>query len=292
MSATRPATLVEVAAALESAAPPEMEEGAGAFDDARRGLRTLAGRLERLQSELEDAWQGAAAAGARLDEPLRRTRRLLHQLDENECGRHLRVAAGLLADGQTRVRDLIVQRASGLGDLPYDQQAQQVLSGVADGYRDVGHALGGRIPPPPVPVEEPGSGRRSLAAALDGSAPARLAATDPAQVFRPVAPASGLGQPGDAIVPPAGAGGAGGGAPMMPFMPPMGGGMGGPGGQPADAASTRRPGLPGEPGAWGGNQREGWDVIGRADRIEAARDQFRKDFDDQIAKVTRGDRDV
>jgi hypothetical protein len=299
MGGAHPSTLESIAAALDAATASEVERGAAAFDEARRGLRTLAGRLDRTLGELDEAWRGAAAVGARLDEPLRRTREMLHLLDETELGRQLRITANGLTAGQARVRDLVAQRAAGTTELPFDQQAQRILHDVAEGYRDVGVAVGGQAPPPPPPVDEPGVGRALLEAARDDSAPLRLAAgTDPTQLFRPAVPSLGLGQPGDPVLPPAGgaAGGAGNGMGMMPFMPPMGGGMGGGmggmAGAPEAGATQKRGNLQGDQSAWGNGQNDGWNVIGRKERLEAAREDFRKDFDLQIKKATRGDRDV
>ncbi|GLZ02005.1 hypothetical protein [Actinoplanes sp. NBRC 103695] len=305
MSAAQPCTLHEVSAALEATSPAAVERGAVAFDDARRGLRALVGRLDRTLGDLEEAWRGAAAVGARLEEPLRRTRELLHLLDDGEYGRQLRVTANALAAGQARVRDLTAQQVAGLTDVPFDQQAQSILHDVAEGYRDVGIAIGGQSPPPDAIVEEPGLGRILIEAARDDSARLELAATDPADLFRPSGSARALAQPGDPLLPPpaAAGGGAGSGMPMMPFMPPMGGamggmggGLGGAGGVP-EASAQKRGNLQGDPAAWGNGQEDGWSVIGRKaraeERVETARADFHRDLEEQIRKATRGNhRDV
>ncbi|SDT66435.1 hypothetical protein SAMN04489716_5349 [Actinoplanes derwentensis] len=287
---------------LEAASPSEVERGAAAFDEARRALRAIASRLDRAIGELDDAWShSVSAVGERLEAPLRRTRELLHTLDEAELGRQLRITANGLAAGQARVRDLKVQRAGG-ADGPYDQQAQQILHDVANAYRDVGLTIGGQSPPPPVAVEEPSIGRALIEAARGDSGGLTLASSGsaPADLFRPAVPTLGLGQPGDPVSPPAAGGAAGSGAPMMPFMPPMGGGGmgggmgGGPGGGGSlfDSSAAKRNGLQGDPSAWNSGQENGWNVLGRKEqRLEAAREDFRKDFDQEIKKAMRGDRD-
>ena len=290
MSGTQPRTVDEVAAALDAAAPAQVEQGAAAFDEARRGLRALAGRLDRTLSDLDEAWRGRGSGGARLAEPLRRTRELVHMLDEGEFGRRLRIVASGLAAGQARVRDLRAQRIAGVTDVPFDQQAQQILQDVGNGYRDAGLAVGGQSPPA-VSIVDPELGRALLDAAHDDSAPVTLAAADPAQMFRPVVPTLGVLHPGDPVLPPPAGGGPGGGAPMMPFMPPMGGmgGMGGMGtGATQESTAQKRSAVQGDPDAWGDGREAGWNVVGRRERLEVAREEFRTDFEQQIDKVTRG----
>lgn len=305
MKASQPNTLDEVDRALCAASPAEVERGAASFDEARRGLRTLAGQLDRTLGDLDEAWSGARAVSSRLAEPLRRTREVLHMLDEGEFGRQLRITASGLASGQARVRDLRAQQVAGATDVPFDQHAQQVLRDVGDGYRDVGVSIGGQSPPPDLTVEDPGLGRALRETAGDGSARLELASgTNPADLFRPVAPSAGV--PGDPALAQAAAGGGAGGAgsPMMPFMPPMGGmgggmgggmagGMGGGGDSNLGAGGQRRNALQGDPSAWGNGQSEGWTVVGKKERIDEARKNFREDFDEQIRNATKGDkRDV
>jgi hypothetical protein len=279
MHGSAPHGLDSILLALASASPPDIERGAAAFDGVQRSLRTVAGRLERALGDLDEAWQGLAALSPAVEEPLRRTRAVLVQLDNEQLGKNLRTTASVLDAGQARVRDLSAQRASGVTDVPLDRTAQHILRDIAHGYHDVGSAMGGQSPPSPVPVDEP--------VVLAGAA-------DPAQLFRPTDPVPSAKPPGEPVLPPS-PGGSGMG--MMPFMPAMGGGMGG--GMPEPAAPKRK-GADADPGLWGAGQDSGWTVIGRAaratadgeeraERVNADRQEFRAEFERQIRRAMRGD---
>ena len=45
-----------------------------------------------------------------------------------------------------------------------------------------------------------------------------------------------------------------------------------------------------DPSAWGNGHDDGWTVVGKKERVEEARKDFRENFDEQIRKATRGDR--
>ncbi|MFC0530925.1 hypothetical protein [Phytohabitans kaempferiae] len=297
----RPCTLDQIAAALDAAQCAEVERGAGLLDDARRSLRAIAAATERTLSRLEDCWRGQGAdlawSGGNvgvsgLAAPLRRTRELLHHLDESEYGQQLRRTASALAAGQARVRELRAQRAADPDPAgAYDERAQLVLHDVALAYQDVGRALGGTSPPALALVDEPSfsvDGRRQ---ARDEEEPLILAsgADIDVELFRPVGPAIGA----DPTLPPAGGGG--GGMPMMPMMPMGGmGGMAGAGGLHQETGNQQRRAshaIQGDQSAWG-RQDEGWNVLGRRDRIEKAQEEVTKGLDREFGKFLRGDRDA
>lgn len=304
--AGEPCTLDQIAAALDAADCAEIERGAGLLDEARRSLRAIAGSFERALSRLEDCWQGAGArAGwpdgdatmSRLGEPLRRTRELLHHLDESEYGQQLRRTANALAAGQARVRELQAQRAtSPASHHGYDERGQLVLHDVALVYRDIGGRLGGVSPPLLAPLDEPTVGAGLRRSARDEEETVLLASGPniDVELFRPAGSALGAGLPGDAT-PPLGGGGGGGGMPMMPM--PMGGmgamgGMSGFGQQTENAAQQRRGpnAIQGDQDAWG-KQDEGWDVLGRKQQIANAQEQVRQGLDREFGKFLKGDRD-
>ncbi|WP_148083620.1 hypothetical protein [Micromonospora sp. Llam0] len=309
MGSGRPCTLDEVAAALGAADFAEVERGAGLLDDARRSLRTIAVTAERTLSRLEDYWQGEGAGiawpggdidASRLGEPLRRTRELLHTLDEGEYGQQLRRTANALAAGQARVRELQALRAADPSLVGgYDERAQLVLHDIAAAYQDIGRALGGTSPPTLASVDEPSIGADLSRQARDQDERVVLASGSDADVelFRPVGPALGAGQPSE-LVPPPPAGG-GGGMPMMPM--PMGGmgmggmggmGMGGAGGVQQDTFSQQRratSAVQGDSSAWGA-QDEGWNVLGKRARIEKAQEEVREGLNREFRKFTKGDR--
>lgn len=302
-----PCTLDEVAAALDAADYAEVERGAGLLDDARRSLRTIAVTAERTLGRLEDCWQGEGAGiawpggdvdASRLGEPLRRTRELLHTLDEGEYGQQLRRTANALAAGQARVRELQAQRAADPGPVGgYDERAQLVLHDIAAAYQDIGRALGGTSPPMLASVDEPSIGADLGRHARDQGERVVLASGSDADVelFRPVGPVVGAGQPSE-LAPPPPAGGGGGGMPMMPM--PMGGmgmggmGMGGVGGVQQDTVSQQRratSAVQGDSSAWGA-QDEGWNVLGKRARIEKAQEEVREGLNREFRKFTKGDR--
>ncbi|MFV2021193.1 hypothetical protein [Micromonospora sp. LOL_023] len=303
----RPCTLDEIAAVLDSADSAEVERGAGLLDDARRSLRTILATADRTLSRLEDCWQGQGADlawpggdvdASRLADPLRRTRELLHALDEGEYGRQLRRTANALAAGQARVRELQAQRAADPSQIgEYDSRAQLVLHDVASAYQDIGRALGGTSPPALASVDEPPVGTDLSRQARDEGERVILASGSDVDVelFRPVGPVLGAGQPSELAPPPPPAGG-GGGIPMMPM--PMGGmgmggmGMGGMGGGQQDTSSPQRRAnnaVQGDPSAWGA-QDEGWNVVGKQTRIEKAQEEVREGLDREFRKYMKGDR--
>ncbi|MGC5284864.1 hypothetical protein [Micromonospora sp. DT231] len=288
----QPQTLQDIAHALDAASPADLETSARLFDEARSGLRAIAESLDRALGELDDAWRSTQATVVRLGEPSRRTRQLVHRLDDAECGQQLRVTANALGVGQARVRDLQVQRAadSGPSDDEWDRRARVVLQGLAETYREVGLGLGGQHPPTAETVDEPGI-RQALSASARDDPPGVVLAADPtaADLFRPAAPTVRAGQPGDAAAPPSGGGGGagGGGLPMMPLMPMGGmgagmGGMGGMGGMQSEAGGQRRSSTlaQGDPTVWK-DADAGWNVLGRSERVdEHIREGLRKELGD------------
>ncbi|MEU7588464.1 hypothetical protein AB0A95_19495 [Micromonospora sp. NPDC049230] len=294
----QPQTLRDIAHALDAASPADIETSARLFDEARSGLRAIAESFDSALGELDDAWRSTQATVVRLGEPSRRTRQLVHSLDDAECGQQLRVTATALGVGQARVRDLQVQRAadSGPSEDEWDRRARIVLQGLSETYRDVGLGLGGQDPPTAETVDEPGI-RQALSAARDDPSGVVLAADSAAaDLFRPAAPTIRAGQPGDAAAAPSGGGGGagGGGLPMMPLMPMggMGGGMGGMGGgmggMGGEAGGQRRGSTlaQGDPTVWK-DADAGWNVLGRGERIdEHIREGLRKELGD----ARKGDR--
>ncbi|WP_326550880.1 hypothetical protein [Micromonospora sp. NBC_01813] len=305
----RPGTLDEIAAALDSANCAEVERGAGLLDDARRSLRNIAAAAERTLSNLEDCWRGEGAGiawpggdvtASRLAEPLRRTRELVHALDEGEYGQQLRRTANALAAGQARVRELRAQRAADPSLAgAYDERAQLVLHDVAGAYQDIGRALGGTDPPALASVAEPSIGADLSRHARDEGDPMVLAsgADVDVELFRPVTPALAAGLASDPLPPAAGGGGGAGGMPMMPMMPMGGmggmgmGGMGMGGGQQDTTGQQRRANnaIQGDQSAWG-TQDEGWNVLGKQARIEKAQEEVRDGLDREFRKFMKGDR--
>ncbi|MEV7986808.1 hypothetical protein [Micromonospora sp. NPDC085948] len=292
----QPRTLQDIALALDAASPVDIETSARLFDEARSGLRAIAESLDRALSELDDAWRSTQATGVRLSDPARRTRELVHTLDDAECGRQLRVTANALGVGQSRVRDLQAQRAadSGSTDDEWDRRAQVVLHGLAEAYRDVGLGLGGQNPPTVATVDEPGDRHARAESAGDDPPGLVLAAdSDAADLFRPAAPTVRANQPGETVAPPSGGGGGtGSGLPMMPLMPMggMGGGMGGGlGGMQNEGGGQRRGSTlaQGDPAVWK-DADAGWHVLGRTERIDQhIQEGLRKELGD----VRKGDRD-
>ncbi|MFY1635511.1 hypothetical protein ACN27F_19925 [Solwaraspora sp. WMMB335] len=304
-----PSTLDEIAAALAAAECAEVERGAGLLDDARRSLRVLSTTVERALSGLADCWWGEGASiawpggdvtASRLGEPLRRTRDLLHTLDEGEFGQQLRRTANALAAGQARVRELQAQRAADPDPAgAYDERAQLVLHDVAAAYQDIGRAIGGTSPPALASVDEPSIRADLRRKAPDDPGTLTLASGPDADVelFRPVSPVPGAVLTSESAPPPAGGAG---GMPMMPMMPMGGmGGMGGmagiggmSGGQHDTVTQQRRVGkvVQGDQSAWG-TQDEGWNVLGRQARIEKAQEEVRNGLDREFGKFMKGDRD-
>ncbi|MGC4879764.1 hypothetical protein ACLQ26_26290 [Micromonospora sp. DT43] len=290
----QPQTLHDIALALDAASPADVETCARLFDDARRVLRAVAESFDRALGDLDDSWRSTRFASVRLGEPLRRTRQLVHALDEAECGQQLRVTANALGAGQARIRELRAQRAADTGpEDVWDHQARVVLQGLSETYRDVGLGLGGQSPPAAVTVDEPGISRALAASARGDLAEVVLAAdSDAVDLFRPAAPTIRAGQPGEAVSPPPGGGGGGGGGyPMMPFMPMGGGmgggmgagmgGMGGMGGTQYENGGQRRGSTlaQGDAAVWK-DADAGWNVLGRKDVDQHIREGLRKELGD------------
>jgi hypothetical protein len=276
--------------------PQDLYRRAALFDRAGESFAEIGDELKATLREIDAIWRRAADHRTDLSDDVVSTdvRRMLHLLAGQDYGAPLRRAGDALAEGQARLRDLVLRRDQHHRDTPaagldqYDQEAQAILAGVSQRFAEIGEelprppvltVLGNPVhnddsAPPPLPplIEQPATGGGTAATGGPTVVDARdhgvigrdrvtLLSVDSASASVPDTPSTSMADPSGFPGSPSSPAAA---APMMPFMP-MGMGMGGMGmGTPgAPASRQNRPGVNNaDPQTWEETE-DGWGVLGR-----------------------------